>query len=258
MSVAADSGVRLGARMGGTGRWFSVVVDEGVDGPETAGERVVRMLSRGRWPGIAEAAAGVSAGTLRATLREAAELGHRLGQAEGALAEGKAPGDEGWPLTAEEWPLTGEELAVVEFGRAVAMAKATDQSEREDVLRATVQGEVKRTIVTTKYRVNGDGVDEVVERTERVEEIPPDPDASIKILERLYPGQWSKVDRTETNVSGTVEHVHVDAREVVAGIRRRLAAAKEQGIGADGSDERPVIEATAQLEAGDVEPEPLA
>jgi len=188
--------------------------------------------------------AGVDAATLRATRREAAALGARWAAIVAWREDGVElpPGVEDVDLTAAEWSL-------LEFGRALAQARAWDEVERGEVIHATAMGERKRTIVTTKHRVEQgeDGAEKLVpvEMVERVEEIAPDPAALMKVQERLYPERWGQVDRRETTVSGTVNVVHADAKDLVASVRARLSEAEER-------------RATAiEVEGGPVDEEPL-
>lgn len=233
----------------GFARWWERPVDDlpGV-GPETAGERVVRLLGRGTWPGVAASAAGVSSSELRATQRRAAVLGERWASIELARELGEPlPDGESGELTADEWSL-------LEFGRALAMARARDEIERGEVIHATAMGERTRTVVTTKHKIVGDGDDAelvAVEKVERVEEIPPDPGALLKIQGHLYPERWTPTEKHETTVSGSVEVVHTDAKELVASVRKRLSEASDRRGGSD--DE--IVDAEVVEEPGEPVPE---
>lgn len=173
-----------------------------------------------------------------------------------SLEMGVGPGDEGWPLEVDEWPLTRSEEAVLEFGRAVEMARATDEAESGEAVRRVGMGEVRKTVTTTKYEItekDGEVVRRPIEETVRVEELPPDAAVQMARLERMYPERWGKVDRQETTVSGTVEHKIVDPKDVIDRMRKRLEEAEARGVAYESDDSDsgevdpvvPAIETTA-------------
>ena len=111
--------------------------------------------------------------------------------------------------------------------------------------------QAERTVTTTKFSVDDEGKRKPLEIVERVEELPPDLDAQIKVMERLYPERWGKVDRQEHTVSGQVDvKVTVDPKDVVDKMRARIEEAERRQLEAGEIVDAEVVEDPAAPEAG--------